>query len=333
MTKNTPSKFTAKDKDKGKHKAGSASEGSDLETARKKPRNKATQDSAPPPQGSTPAGSASAGGQGTSGTVLGASDPAMEEDKVEGMLNKETAQKRLCVPWGIQPKEVPKGSKLTQCEFQRFIRALCSLVKQSNILPSAKDKLTHYGKRFDEVDNFCHHIRALVATSRTAIWEATLCFHNVNNVYANDYEMLCDMYDNYVYGTLAQNTKMERQCPGSLSQSQKNSTASKARARVAKVRFNTAYRLNMQKPIQCMAFVDEVHSDNKQDGNGAVHTGIPEVKCERQPEVQVLAQNVSLNEPNLRKPAVRQHNPLQPASDIRLVLPPDVPIDFFTPDV
>jgi hypothetical protein len=55
---------------------------------------------------------------------------------------------------------------------------------------------------------------------------------NINNVYANDYKMLCDMYDNYVYGTLAQNTKMERRRPGSLSQSQKNSTAYKARTRV-----------------------------------------------------------------------------------------------------
>jgi hypothetical protein len=31
-----------------------------------------------------------------------------------------------------------------------------------------------------------------------------------------------------------------------------------------------------------------------------------------------------------RKPAVCQRNPLKPASDIGSVLPPDVPIDFFT---
>ncbi|KAJ7818840.1 hypothetical protein B0H14DRAFT_2601022 [Mycena olivaceomarginata] len=253
-------------------------------------------------------------------------DLTMEEDEVEGMLNKETAQKRLRVPWGIQPKEVPKGAKPTQCAFQRFIEALCGLLKQSDVLPSTKDKLTHYDKHFDEVDNFRHHIRTLVATSRTAIWKATvlatsvrnnakklsgpivtdiaripaehlscaftmvlkaglqgfcpdvdgpvqstynqlhrhlaasafqflsstlgLMALNVNNVYATDYERLCDMYDNYVYGTLAQNTKMGRRRPGSLSQSQKNSTAYKART-------------------CCMSFVDEVHSDDEKDGNGA----------------------------------------------------------------
>jgi hypothetical protein len=163
---------------------------------------------------------------------------------------------------------------------------LCGLLKQSNVLSSAKDKLTRYDKRFDEVDNFHHHIHALITASRTAIWEATalatsvrnntkklsgpiatdiaripaehlsctftmvlkaglqgfcpdvdgpvqstynqlhrnlaasafqflsstlgLMALNTNNVYTNDYEMLCDMYNNYVYGTLAQNTKMER---------------------------------------------------------------------------------------------------------------------------
>lgn len=43
-----------------------------------------------------------------------------------------------------------------------------------------------------------------------------------------DTDLLCDMYDNFVYGTLAQKTKMERQNPGSLSQSLKNSVESKA---------------------------------------------------------------------------------------------------------
>jgi hypothetical protein len=154
---------------------------------------------------------------------------------------------------------------------------LCSLLKQSDVLPSAKDKLTHYDRHFDEVDNFRHHICALVAASRTAIREAAvlamsvrnnakklsgpiatdiahipaehlsctftmvlkaglqgfcpdvdgpvqstynqlhrhlaasgfqflssmlgLMALNVNNVYTNNYEMLCDMYNNYVYGT------------------------------------------------------------------------------------------------------------------------------------
>ncbi|KAJ7459016.1 hypothetical protein FB451DRAFT_1182601 [Mycena latifolia] len=41
----------------------------------------------------------------------------------------------------------------------------------------------------------------------------------VNVKVAENTELLGDMYDNYTYGTLAQKTKMERRCPGSLGQS------------------------------------------------------------------------------------------------------------------
>jgi hypothetical protein len=125
-------KFAAKDKEKGKHKAGSPSGGSDSGTAHKKPRTKSAQDSAPPR--STSAGSAS--GQGASGATgatdaSGASaatgsaqasgtanptgmDEDQEEEMIEEILTKEPANRRLRVPWGIQPKEVPKGAKPTQ---------------------------------------------------------------------------------------------------------------------------------------------------------------------------------------------------------------------------
>jgi hypothetical protein len=44
----------------------------------------------------------------------------------------------------------------------------------------------------------------------------------------------------------------------------------------------------------------------------------------------VYTQNVCRSNPIFRKPALRQHNPLKPASDIGSVLPPDIPINFFT---
>ncbi|KAJ7894331.1 hypothetical protein B0H14DRAFT_3854419 [Mycena olivaceomarginata] len=428
-------KFAAKDKEKGKRKAGSPSGGSDSGTAHKKPRTKSAQDSAPPR--STSAGSAS--GQGASGAtgatdVSGASaatgsaqasgtanptgmDEDQEEEMIEEILTKEPANRRLRVPWGIQPKEVPKGAKPTQRAFQRFIRALCGLLKQSDVLPSAKDQLTHYDKHFDEVDDICVHVRSLVDASRTAIREAIvrattirsdaerlsgpiandiarisaqhlssaftmvlkaglkgfcpdvngpaqstynqlhrhlaasafqflsstfgLAALNVNNFYGNNYELLCDMYDNFVFGTLAtlaQNTKMERCCPGSLSESQKNSTAYKARARLSRSRFDTAHRLKMRKPVQRMAYVQETHSDDEHDN------GVPWVhdKPGRNPTVtRFFLEKLDVEAEEYRKrnakggqkkPAVRQRNPLKPASDIGSVLPPDVPIDFFTPE-
>ncbi|KAJ7832021.1 hypothetical protein B0H14DRAFT_3712782, partial [Mycena olivaceomarginata] len=271
---------------------------------------------------------------------------------------------RLRVPWGIQPKEVPKGAKPTQRAFQRFIRALCGLLKQSDVLPSAKDQLTHYDKRFDEVDDIRVHVRSLVDASRTAIREAIvrattirsdaerlsgpiandiarisaqhlssaftmvlkaglkgfcpdvdgaaqstynqlhrhlaasafqflsstfgLAALNVNNFYGNDYELLCDMYDNFVFGTLAQNTKMERR---------------------------------------------QTHSDDERDN------GVPWVhdKPGRNPTVtRFFLEKLDVEAEEYRKRNAKggqkYRNPLKPASDIGSVLPPDVPIDFFTPE-
>jgi hypothetical protein len=55
---------------------------------------------------------------------------------------------------------------------------------------------------------------------------------DVNASVAEDTELLGDMYDGYAYGRLATKTKMERRRPGSLTQSQQNSTDFKARSRV-----------------------------------------------------------------------------------------------------
>jgi hypothetical protein len=61
---------------------------------------------------------------------------------------------------------------------------------------------------------------------------------NVNNEVAQDHDLLCDMYDNFVYGTLAQNTRMERRRPGSLSKSLVTSVAYKGRTRVCHLSFS-----------------------------------------------------------------------------------------------
>lgn len=59
-----------------------------------------------------------------------------------------------------------------------------------------------------------------------------LCALEVNPKVAENTALLCDMYDNYIYGTLAQKIKIERRRPGSLAQSVKNGVEYKARTRV-----------------------------------------------------------------------------------------------------
>jgi hypothetical protein len=112
----------------------------------------------------------------------------------------------------------------------------------------------------------------------------------VNAKIAEDSELLGDMYDNYTYGTLAQKTRMERRRPGSLGDSIKHSNEFKARGRVcflfffpsffwaytlfqlARVRFDTAVRLGLRKPVQRMVFVQEVHSDDEHTSGGTQRT-------------------------------------------------------------
>lgn len=54
----------------------------------------------------------------------------------------------------------------------------------------------------------------------------------VNTKISGNTSLMGEMYDNYVYGTLAQKTRMERRNPGRLSESLKQSAEYKARTRV-----------------------------------------------------------------------------------------------------
>ncbi|KAJ7327476.1 heterokaryon incompatibility protein Het-C-domain-containing protein [Mycena albidolilacea] len=147
----------------------------------------------------------------------------------------------------------------------------------------------------------------------------------VNTKIAEDSELLGDMYDNYTYGTLAQKTRMERRRPGSLSDSIKHSNEFKARGRLARVRFDTAVRLGLRKPVQRTVFVQEVHSDDEHTSGGTQRTE------ELDPAAEQYRQRNA--KPGQRKPQtrIRSDSPL-PASDFGVILPADVPINYFTPE-
>ncbi|KAJ7159114.1 hypothetical protein C8R43DRAFT_948456 [Mycena crocata] len=367
----------------------------------------------------TAAGSESASASGsTSGGPTGnptdSSQPAgaAPGNNVDG--DNDDEPKRVHNSWGIRSKEVPKAAKPTQKAFQRVIRAMCGLLTQNNILPSAIEARTHYDKRFDPVDNYRLHMRRLMDESRTAVKEAldratklikdaktltgpiandiaripadhlatvftmvskaglqgfipdvegpvqshynqlhrhlavsafqfltssfALYGLNVNNNIAQNHELLTDMFNNFVYGTLAQNTRRERRNPGSLSQSLINSVAYKARTRLGLTQFTTAKTLNLRKPVLRMAFVKESHSDDEHTPQGHRVRDKPG----RSPvagkffvsEIDVKTAEYRKRNPvrGQKKPEPRnRESPLLEVSEISLGLPPDVPIDFFTP--
>ncbi|KAJ7200521.1 hypothetical protein GGX14DRAFT_571927 [Mycena pura] len=162
---------------------------------------------------------------------------------------------------------------------------------------------------------------------------------DVNASVADNTELLGEMYDSYTYGRLATKTKKERRRPGSLTQSQKNSTDYKARSRLGEIRFKAANRLDLRKPVQRMAAITEAHSDDEH----SPQSSLVREKPGRNPivgqffrdELDVSAERYRARNANAGyrapKPRIRQ-NPLLPASDFGKILPPDVPVDWFKPD-
>ncbi|KAJ6553997.1 hypothetical protein DFH09DRAFT_1318655 [Mycena vulgaris] len=140
---------------------------------------------------------------------------------------------------------------------------------------------------------------------------------NVDNHIVQDHNLLCDMYDNYLYGTLAQKTRMERLWPGSLSKLLENTLAFKGRTRVCAARFKTTTRLKLRKPVLRMAYVKEVHSNDEHTLQGRVTE-----------EYRQRNAKPGQNKPHSR----RCDDPLLSASELSRVLPPEVPMDFFTPE-
>ncbi|KAJ6559982.1 hypothetical protein B0H19DRAFT_1069691 [Mycena capillaripes] len=362
---------------------------------------------------STSAGNTNTGGAGSADTSGSTANATANDASTKTTSARTRARDR----WGIRPKEVPANAKTTQRAFQRFIRGICGLLTQTDVLPSATEAQKHYDKRFDDVDDVREHMRTLVNDSKTAVSAAkelatklirdaklitgpiandiaripenhlatvftmilkaglksfcpdlegpvqskynqlhrhlavsgfqflsssfALAALDVNAKVAEDSELLGDMYDNYAYGTLAQKTRMERRRPGSLGDSIKHSNEFKARGRLARVRFDTAARLGLRKPVQRMVFVQEVHSDDEHTSGGTQRTvrekpGRNPIAAQFfQEELDPAAEQYRQRnaKPGQRKPQTRiRSDPPLPASDFGVILPADVPIDYFTPE-
>ncbi|KAJ7247967.1 hypothetical protein C8J57DRAFT_1240483 [Mycena rebaudengoi] len=88
--------------------------------------------------------SGAAAGSGTSASGSRAANSGSDGDAGA----EEEPTKRVRNPWGIRPKEVPAEAKPTQRAFQRIIRAMCGLLTQHDVLPSAIETRKHYDKHY-----------------------------------------------------------------------------------------------------------------------------------------------------------------------------------------
>ncbi|KAK7007543.1 hypothetical protein R3P38DRAFT_2553003, partial [Favolaschia claudopus] len=180
------------------------------------------------------------------------------------------------------------------------------------------------------------HRHVAVSAFRFLFRSHALYTFEINEDYANNVSFLNDVYDNFVYGTLAQNTKKERRDPGSLDKSITNSVAYKARNRLTKLRFQAGRRLQLRKPVQRMIAIKEAHSDDEHVGK----TRYVRDKPGRNPTVaRFFLQELDPEAERYRrahKPLTHKLNrkrgpPLRAASELSEVLSADVPIDYFTP--
>ncbi|KAJ7032134.1 hypothetical protein C8F04DRAFT_1185374 [Mycena alexandri] len=370
----------------GKRKAGPAGD-SDTEPSSSTKRSRKDNTSGPTGSGpSTSTGATNTGGAQSAGTSGGTANAAANDASTK--------------------------TKTERKAFQRFIRGICGLLTQTDVLPSAIEAQKHYGKRFADVDDVREHMRGLVDESRTSVSAAkdlatklirdakritgpiandiaripeahlatvftmilksglkgfcpdldgpvqstynqlhrhlavsafqflsssfALAALEVNARVAEDTELLGDMYDNYTYGTLAQKTRMERRRPGSLSDSIKHNNEFKARGRQKFVSTRPPDLGSASQ--QRMAFVQEAHSDDEHGAQRSVREKPgrnPVVGMFFQEELDPAAEQYRRRNAKAGqvKPQTRvRSDPLLPASDFGVILPDNVPIDYFTPE-
>ncbi|KAJ7746178.1 hypothetical protein DFH07DRAFT_963050 [Mycena maculata] len=294
-------------------------------------------------------------------------------------------KKRVRNRWGVSPKEVPPEAKLTQRAFQCFIRGLCGMLTQTDILPSSLEAQRHYDKRYDNVVDFHQHMRHLIDESRKAVSAAMELAtklvkdaERISGPIANDIARIPEVHlatvftmilkaglqgfcpdlegpvqsrynqlhrhlaisgfrflsSSFALSTLEVNPKkikMERHRPGSLAQSVKNGVEYKARSRLSQVRFKTATEMGLRKLVLRMACVEEAHSDDEHR-NGVCYT---RNKPGRNPvPAKFFHEDLDPAAEAYRKRNTKpgQNVISESPSLFGTILPPNVPVNYFTPE-
>ncbi|KAJ7795186.1 hypothetical protein B0H14DRAFT_113724 [Mycena olivaceomarginata] len=161
---------------------------------------------------------------------------------------------------------------------------------------------------------------------------------------AQDYHLLCDMYDNFMFGTVENNIHKESNTPGSLSKALVRSNADKRRAQLCDRRYKEAKSKGYRKPILRLMKVKAVHSDDERipGGDARKKKGLNIcTKDGRNPIVTAFVRELDGNilkrlecnpNRNRRVPETRTVTvPPTGSSNLSRILPVGVPIDFFDP--
>ncbi|KAJ7339800.1 hypothetical protein DFH08DRAFT_812184 [Mycena albidolilacea] len=161
---------------------------------------------------------------------------------------------------------------------------------------------------------------------------------------AQDYHLLWGMYDNFMFGTVANNSHKESNTPGSLSKALVHSNAEKCHAQLCNRHYKEAKSKGYCKPILRLMKVKAAHSNDKcilgsdvrkkkglnictKDGRNPIVTAFV-----RELDGNILKHLEHNPNRNKRVPETRTvTDPPTGSSNLSRILPVSVPIDFFDP--
>ncbi|KAJ7910540.1 hypothetical protein B0H13DRAFT_2329236 [Mycena leptocephala] len=146
---------------------------------------------------------------------------------------------------------------------------------------------------------------------------------NVSLTIADDYHLLSEMYDNFMFGTIKTNSHKENNSPGSLSKALDTSKVDKRRIQLCVRRYKEAKARGYRKPILRLLKVKAAHSDDERPPGGDAKKKKGLNICTRTAGARLLPLSV----PEMRTVT----DPPTPSSALSRVLPVGVPIDFWDP--
>ncbi|KAJ7197081.1 hypothetical protein C8J57DRAFT_1546280 [Mycena rebaudengoi] len=191
--------------------------------------------------------------------------------------------------------------------------------------------------------NQLHRHLAVSTFQSIAAWYGYTAL-NVSIAVSQDYHLLCDFYDNFMFGTIKTNSRKEHNTPGSLSRALDQSGAEKRRDRLGAVHYREAKSLGYRKPILRMLKVTEVHSDDERPPGGDARKNKGLHIAEKRGRSQIVTAFVRETDIKIQKRLDRIRasqkkrteprivaNPPTPATALSKILPLNVPIDFWDP--
>ncbi|KAJ6589314.1 hypothetical protein B0H19DRAFT_1058339 [Mycena capillaripes] len=193
--------------------------------------------------------------------------------------------------------------------------------------------------------NLLHRHLAVSTFQTIAGWYGYTAL-NVSLTVTQDYHLLSDFYDNFMYGTVRSNSCKEHNSPGSLSKSLVHSSADKHRTQLADRRYKEAKSKGYRKPVLRLLKVKATHSDDERPpgGNARKKKGLHIcTKDGRNPAITAFVRELDgailkqiERNPNRNLKCVSQQTrtvtvPPTPSSTLSRILPVGVPIDFWDP--